>query len=83
MRWSNINRNGDGLDQDIFHSVSKDELKVVGIQLSRKQSLKWRDWILGSIAVGVGFEHRENEVSGREDDDLEGFLQWTWDIQDH
>jgi len=82
-RWSNINRNGDGLDQDIFHSVSKDELKVFGIQLSRKQSLKWRDWILGSIAVGVGFEHSENEVSGQQDDDFEGFLQWTWDIQDH
>jgi hypothetical protein len=53
------------------------------VQLSRKQSLHWRDWMLGSVAAGVGFEHSENEVTGQEDDDFEGFLQWTWDIQDH
>lgn len=82
-RWSNINRQGNGLNQDLFHAVSADELKVIGVQLSRKQSIEYGEWKLGSVAIGLGYEHTENEVSGGNDDDVHAFLQWSWDIQDN
>jgi len=83
LRWSNINRRGDGAGFDQFHSVSSQELKVFNLQLSHKRSLEFSGWLLGSVAVGIGYQHQENEVDGSNDDDFEGFLQWSWDIQDH
>lgn len=83
LRWSNINRKGDGEGQDLNHSISADELKVFDTHLTHKRSFTHEGLRLGNVALGVGFQHRENERTGRTDDDFTGFVQWTWDIQDH
>ena len=83
LRWSNINRKGDGEGQDLNHSISADELKVFDAHLTHKRSFTYEGLRLGNVALGVGAQHRENERTGRTDDDFTGFVQWTWDIQDH
>jgi hypothetical protein len=82
LRWSNINRRGDGEGQDLNHSLTPFEFKVADAHLTHKRSFDWQGWRLGSIALGVGYQYRENERNGRTNDDFTGFVQWTWDLQD-
>ncbi len=81
VRWSNINKNGDGLGFDAVHSVSPEEQKTWALQLSHRRGLTYGEWNLGNVSLGVGYQHSENEVTGGNDDDFHGFLQWTWDPQ--
>jgi hypothetical protein len=81
VRWSRLNENGDGLGFDAVHSVAPEELEAWGLQLSHRRSISRGGWDLGWISVGIGFQHSENDVTGREEDDFHGFVQWTWDPQ--
>lgn len=83
VRWSNINRRGDGQGQDVNHSLTPIEFKNIDFHVTHKRSFTWQNWRLGSVTAGVGFLHRENDRSGRKNDDFTGFLQWTWDLQDY
>jgi hypothetical protein len=83
IRWSEINRNGDGEGQDLNHSVSPYELKVYDLHLTHERSFAWRGWQLGSVALGVGYQRRESDRDDSTNDDFTGYLQWTWDLQDH
>jgi opacity protein-like surface antigen len=81
VRWDNLNRKGDAMGADAVHSVATEEQKTWGLQLSHRRGLSFGEWDLGYVSLGVGYQHSENEVSGGNEDDFHGFLQWTWDPQ--
>jgi hypothetical protein len=81
VRWSNLNRKGDGTGPDAVHSVAPEEEKTWGMQLSHRRPVSYGEWNLGFVSLGVGYQHTENEVTGGNEDDFHGFLQWTWDPQ--
>jgi hypothetical protein len=81
VRWSDLNKKGDGLGPDAVHSVAPEEEKTWGMQLSHRRPISYGEWDLGYVSLGVGYQHSENEITGGNEDDFHGFLQWTWDPQ--
>ena len=79
LRFAEINNQGTGTGQDLRHTVSPDELKVFSAQLSHRQQLQAGGLKLGTISVGLGAQRTENRISGSTDNDVQAFLQWTWD----
>lgn len=80
VRWENINRRGNGEGIDLVHSVSAEELKQFGFQISHRRAVKTSRMNLGLIGVGIGFQISDNEVTDGSDTDLHLFLDWTWDL---
>lgn len=80
VRWENINKNGDGIGIDTVHSVSPDELKQIGFQVSHRRPLRLDGLDLGTVGIGLGYQHVNNEITDESDDDLLGFVNWTWDL---
>jgi hypothetical protein len=78
VRWSTINKDGDGEGYDAVHSVSPDEQKVWAAQLSYRRGVSYGQWDLGYVSLGAGFQHIKNEFTGSNEDNFNGFLQWTW-----
>lgn len=79
LRFAEINNQGAGTGLDLCHTVSPDELKVFSAQLSHRQQLQAGGLKLGTISLGLGAQRTENRISGSTDNDVQAFLQWTWD----
>lgn len=81
VRWSKLNEDGDGLGFNAIHAAAPEETDTWGVQLSHRRGFRLQGLNLGWISAGVGFQHSENQVTGNNEDDFHGFLQWTWDAQ--
>lgn len=79
LRFGDINQKGDGTGRNALHSVSPEELSIVGAQVSHKRSLGRGSLDLGTLSIGVGVQYSDNEITGASDTDAQAFLQWTWD----
>lgn len=79
VRWSKLNQDGDGTGFDLVNSVAIDETDTWEAHLSHRRHFMLGDFDLGWVSVGLGFQHSENQVTGSQQDDVQGFLQWTWD----
>jgi hypothetical protein len=79
LRVGDINQRGRGTGTDLRHSVSPDELGIVGAQLSHARPLRRNNIDLGKLSVGLGVLYADNQATGRADTDVQAFVQWTWD----
>ncbi|MBX3705072.1 MAG: capsule assembly Wzi family protein [Pseudomonadales bacterium] len=79
VRVGDINQRGAGAGRDALHTVSPDELRIAGAQLSHRRAIGRDGLELGTLSVGVGVQYSDNRISGASDTDAQAFLQWTWD----
>jgi len=80
LRFAEINNGGDGTGSDTIHSVSPEELKLFGAQLSHRRSMRHGNLNLGTLGLGLGVQYSENRITGESNTDVQAFLQWTWDL---
>lgn len=79
VRYGTINEEGDGTGRKALHTISPEELKFVGAQLSHRRPVQYETLKLGTLSVGLGVQYADNQVTGDSDTDVQAFLQWTWD----
>jgi hypothetical protein len=79
LRFAEINRQGDGTGVHARHTVSPEELRFYGAQLSHRRAFGYDGLDLGTISLGLGLQFSDNRVTGESDTDLHAFLQWAWD----
>jgi hypothetical protein len=79
LRFAEINNQGDGTGRDLNHSVSPDELKLFGAQLSHRRPLHYGSLNLGTVSFGVGVQYTDNRITGDSETDAQAFVQWAWD----
>jgi hypothetical protein len=79
VRFGDVNQRGTGAGEDLRHTVAPQELQIVGAQLSHKRAIGRGALNLGALAVGVGVQYSDNQVTGASDTDAQAFLTWTWD----
>ena len=83
LRFAEINNQGDGLGRDLLHSVSPEELKVFGAQLSHRRPVSIESLKLGMLSAGLGIQYADNRITGESETDVQAFVQWTWDYSGH
>jgi hypothetical protein len=79
VRFGTINEKGAAKGRDARHTVSPDELEIVGAQFTHKRAIGRGDLDLGAVSVGVGVQYSDNQVTGVSDTDAQAFVTWTWD----
>src|SRR5690606_37596043 len=79
LRFAEINNQGAGIGSDALHSVSPEELKLFGAQLSHRRPLRLEALDLGMLSAGVGVQYADNRITGESSMDVQAFVQWTWD----
>jgi hypothetical protein len=79
LRFAEINNQGDGSELDLRHTVSPEELKLFGAQLSHRRAVRYGSMNLGTVSLGVGVLYSDNRITGDSETDAQAFLQWAWD----
>ena len=79
LRYGTLNKRGDGLGDDLLHTVAPEETRVFGAQLTHRRDISIGNLKLGTVSAGVGVQYADNRVTGGSDTDPQVFLQWTWD----
>jgi hypothetical protein len=70
LAWGNLNRHG---APDLRNTVAVEKTRYREVEFSHR-----REFLLGELNVGVGYESREDTITDESEDDVRGFVEWRY-----
>jgi hypothetical protein len=80
LRWAELNTDGVGGFRNAVHSVAPQELRIMSASVSHRREINVDGLSFGVVTLGGGIQHSKDGVTGDTATDLQGFVQWTWDL---